>query len=124
MVMPLWKSEKNVWRLCFAEGCLLYFTDNLAKVAGDDWNDAPCASNADIYYEPEHLRVMAFLDNGEIQHGAEAYSADDLNRGRAAWLYHKDAGGLPGGATMEMAAKWMETIGVPYAELTTTRKSN
>ena len=40
-------KEVKHYQLCYAEDHFLYFTSDMAKTVGDDWDDAPWIDNAD-----------------------------------------------------------------------------
>ena len=106
------------WRLCFVEGNIMYFTDDITKVSCDDWDDSPCCYNASIYDDHNgHLRMIGFDYGNGYRSNADKFSADDLNNGAAAWLYSEAAGGLYGGASIFEAEDWLQRNECAYDEL-------
>lgn len=75
--------------LCYVSGDTAWFTDDLATVWGDDWNDAPYEHNAGPPYEDlvaAHLKFETDLvtpDDGVLN---SSWSVQDINRRRVPWL--------------------------------------
>jgi len=77
----------------------LYFTDNMEKQWGDDWDDAPYEYNADIPYDDKTnvLRIAVKLDptdKGELYlpkdygfNGNSHFSVDMINAGAIPWIF-------------------------------------
>ena len=82
----------KIFRLCYVDDDLMYFTDNFANCIGDDWNDSPYEHNS-------------------------PYSVEDINNGAIAWLFQDEAGGLMGGATIKETKEWMKKAKVRFGEL-------
>lgn len=105
-------------RLCYVEDGVMYFADDMKKIQGDDWDDAPYQHNAGTPFG-KHLKAKIFFnktwdvkepkDNGD-------YSVDDINRGAVAWLYSDKAGGLWGRATIGECIQWLRKAGLEWAE--------
>ena len=88
------------YKLCFVD-CLddwntykLYFTDNIEKVYGDDWNDRPADANAGRLYKCEDFDIyeiiVEFSGYGSITFGGKTYSVDDMNAHVAVWLIYEN----------------------------------
>lgn len=82
--------------LCFVDdSCWAYFANvPPADVWGDDWNDAPHDCNAGRPYDKEGQRLVQVAFDGPYEvagtddRGRWGYlSAEDINTGRAPWLY-------------------------------------
>lgn len=79
----------------------LYFTDDMSKQDGDDWNDAPYEYNAGLPYDDEcKITVFKFNFYPELKdyisvafpkdHRINSpYSVEDINNGAVAWVYLK-----------------------------------
>lgn len=77
----------------------LYFTDDMEKQWGDDWDDAPYEYNAEIPYDDETnvLRITVKIDpteKGEIYlprdygcNGNSHFSVDMINAGAIPWIF-------------------------------------
>ena len=126
----------NNYRLCYIRDNVLYFTDNFEHQWGDDWNDTSYEHNAGFPYEWNdigtkkwndehgrgHIRYFAYLPEWCIRqpcdgHINSPYSVEDINKGAVAWLYHEDAGGLMGGATIDEAIAWFRRAKVKWGAL-------
>lgn len=123
--------ENNKYRLCYAMEHILCFTDNFENQWGDDWNDPYHSSGMPNEYDEAyskhynrssgHLRYIAFLET----HGCFEYpwerdahiSVEEINKGWMPWLADYDAGGLPGGATIEEAVEYLRKAKALFAEL-------
>lgn len=126
----------KTFKLCFVEGedysgyGVAYFTDNLEKQWGDDWDDAPYEHNAEtpyhewseliednedvckrkwkhhpikikkIYFELNDYKVPCSGTNNS------PYSVEDINKGVVAWVWNGDFQ-LFAGATM---TEFIDTI--------------
>lgn len=127
-------KSSRVFRLCYVDGHVLYFTDNFSGQWGDDWDDAPYEHNAGEPYELVdgeddqgrancgHIRFLAFKPTYEVRlpctgHLNSPFSVERINRGAVAWLYCDEAGGLAAGATMDEAAEWLRAAGLKWGEL-------
>ena len=127
----------KIFRLCYVDDDLMYFTDNFANCIGDDWNDSPYEHNAGTPYEyieewsdaenkehgHTHLRIFAFERDYRIIRPCDnytynsPYSVEDINNGAIAWLFQDEAGGLMGGATIKETKEWMKKAKVRFGEL-------
>ena len=126
----------NDYRLCYVGNNILYFTDIFESQWEDDWNDAPYEHNADPPFEWDehesakwnikhghgHIRYIAIMPDWSISqpcdgHINSPYSVESINKGAIAWLYHEDAGGLMGGATMDETIAWLKCAKVKWGEL-------
>lgn len=113
-------SDLDNYRLCYVEDSLMYFTDDFENVHGDDWDDRPYQNNAGTPYAEYVRRIIAFEDRWDIEKPSDGrcyYSAYDINRGAAAWLFHEKAGGLMGGASYADAVIWLRKAGIRWGEL-------
>lgn len=131
------KTKEPVYKLCYVDGNVLYFTDDFEHQWGDDWDDAPYEHNAGRPYEwwgewteeenrkhgHCHLRMFGYVwGDCYIQEPSDGcynspYSVDDINNGAVPWLYSDEAGGLMAGATIEEAKAWFKKAKVWWGEL-------
>ena len=79
--------------LCYVNGNFAYFTNNLEKQSGDDWNGKPYEHNAGEPYEDEtEIQVLAFRCES-LKTPAERYypnspvSVEEVNKGKIPWLH-------------------------------------
>ena len=129
--------SKQIFKLCYVQHGILYFTDNFEKQWGDDWDDAPYQHNAEEPYEyaddwPEymnehrgHIRYIGYVPiSCDLQ---EAYywnpqdiSVEEINKGTVPWLTNgwNEKQGLYAGATMEETTEWLKRAGAVFGELT------
>ena len=119
-----------MYRLCYAEDNVLYFTDiALNSQWGDDWNDAPYGCNAGRPYsvnddEPTtdgrgHIKCVGFVEGDVYINRAGDYgsfSVEQINRGTVAWL-SSDNGSLPAGSSIYSAIRWLHDNDCKCAEL-------
>lgn len=79
-------------KLCYIEGNFAYFTNDLSKQWGDDWNDIPYEHNAGEPYEHQGQKVVKLAFVCELSTPAEIhginspYSVQDINEKRTPWL--------------------------------------
>lgn len=79
--------------LCYVEGNFAYFTSNLEKQWGDDWNDVPYEHNAGKPYENEtEIQIVAFkceslLTPAERYYQNSPVSVEEINSGKIPWLH-------------------------------------
>ena len=126
-----------MYRLCYIENNVMYFSDNFPSCRADDWDDAPYEHNAGTPYEYREdlsvkenrengysrLRYVGYVPDWEIKTPAERFgyntpfSVDDINNGAVPWLYHEKYGGLMAGTTINKAIKWLRKAGIKCAEL-------
>ena len=105
-------SMKVQFRLCYAEGNILYFTDKFDTVTGEDWKYPPTEEG------DTHIRYVGFQgDNIENNYELCDFSVKQLNKKRVPWLWHEEAEGLYAGATIEEAIDWLHKAGAVCAEL-------
>ena len=126
------KSYLDTYKLCYVYKNIMYFTDNFENQWGDDWNDPFDNSEPPYEYSEDiadnsdcgHLKYIGYLENGGewIRYAGEEdnMSPESINKGRAAWMYTKSAGGLYGGTTMREAMKWLKKVGVAFGEINNT----
>lgn len=110
-------STRVYFRLCYAEGNLLYFTDSFDTITGEDWKYVPAKDSVSPTEEGDiHLRLVGYYGY-EIEDNTDKFSVEQLNRKRAAWLWSEEAEGLYAGATIEEAIDWLHKAGAVCAEL-------
>ena len=127
----------SIYRLCYVDDNILYFTDHFKTQWSDDWNDAPYEHNAGTPYEwmPDwtdeenikhghgHLRIFAYEHNWLIKKPCDnygynsPYSVEDINNGAIAWLFCEDACGLMAGATIKETKEWFKKANTKFGEL-------
>lgn len=124
------------YKLCYVYNNILYFTDDFNICRGDDWYKAPYEHNSEPPYSIDgdlteeenkefghtNLRYIAYMPTYEVKqpydgHLNSPYSVEDINNGAIAWLYHREAGGLMAGATIEEAFKWFKKANIKCGEL-------
>ena len=124
-------KPESMYRLCFVQNGIMYFTSDFENVWGDDWNDAPYEHNADPPYEKRndededtYIEKIAYCSNDyeckEPSYGCgynSSFSVEEINKGSIAWLRHDEAGNLMAGATMLEAIKWLKAAGVKWGIL-------
>ena len=128
-------TNDRLYRLCYANKNILYFTDNFGNQWGDDWDDAPYEHNAgepyewiDEWSEKEnlksrgHIRMIAFLADQWLEYPKDGYynspySVDDINNGAIAWIRVHGGKPLPAGTTIDKAMVWLAKIGARWGEL-------
>ena len=104
-------SMKVDFRLCYAEGNLLYFTDSFDTITDKD--SIPPTEEGYT-----HTRYVGFQgDNIENNYELCDFSVKQLNKKRVGWLWHEEAEGLYAGATIEEAIDWLHKAGAVCAEL-------
>ena len=110
-------SEK--YKLCYIENNLMYFTDNIEQVHGDDWNDAPYEHNATPPFNEYVREIIAYEPTWEITQACDraSYCILDVNRGAVPWLFHRSAGGLMGGTSYPDTITWLRKAGIQWGEL-------
>lgn len=90
------------YKLCYVRGNKAWFTDNIERQWGDDWNDKPYEHNAgepyDDWYDEEgvigeiKLKVLYFETNDWSEKQPcdgylnSPYSVEEINRGKVPWL--------------------------------------
>jgi hypothetical protein len=127
----------SIYRLCYVDNNILYFTDDFKHAYGDDFDDAPYEHNAGTPYQYNeewtleenkehghtHLRIFAYEHNWLIKKPCDnygynsPYSVEDINNGAIAWLFCEDAGGLMAGATIKEAKEWFKKANTRFGEL-------
>ena len=77
---------------------MAFFTSDMTKQWGDDWNDFPYIDNASYPYDEDtDIFILIFerylYDYNETEAfdfiTDEKHSVDDINNGAAAWLYDR-----------------------------------
>ena len=124
---------KKLYKLCYIDGQKAYFTSNLKKQWGDDWNDRPYECNAgdpydhwseliedneDIFkkkwkHHPIILKTLYFETNDWFEKkpcDVGRFSVEDINKGAVAWL-HTDKINIMAGTTYEDFIKIIEKNG-------------
>lgn len=106
-------------KLCYVENGIMYFTDNMEEVHGDDWNDIPYEHNAEEPNEECINKMIAFRGDCFAKEPCERgnFSVDEINSGAIAWLYHEDGGGLYGGDDISKCIDWLQKVGYKWGEL-------
>lgn len=105
-------------QLCYIDKNFAYFTSNMKKQWGDDWNDTPYEHNAgDPYtHNGESIEKIAFVCDlstpAEIAGLNSNYSVQDINEKKTPWLSGKsmttrESIEIYAGTTME---KFIETV--------------
>lgn len=127
---------KEIFKLCFIDGDsysgkgVAYFTNNLEKQWGDDWDDAPYEHNAELPYDswseliednedvfkrkfkshPIKIKKIYFeLEKFCLPctgYSNSSYSVRDINQGVIAWIWNEQFK-LFAGASIE---EFIETI--------------
>lgn len=128
--------SKQIFKLCYVQHNILYFTDNFEKQWGDDWDDAPYQHNAEEPYEyaddwPEymnehrgHIRYIGYVpiscDLQEAYWHHQDISVEAINKGTVPWLTNgwNEKQGLYAGATIDETAEWLKRAGAVFGELT------
>lgn len=59
------KMDDKMYKLCYVEDNILYFTDDFEHQWADGWDDAPYQHNAGTPY-PKHRKIPGF-SHGECQ---------------------------------------------------------
>ena len=103
-------SMRVYFRLCYAEGNILYFTDKFDTVTSEGWKYPPTEEG------DTHIRYVGFQGD-DVENNNDKFSVEQLNRKRAAWLWNEEAEGLYAGATIEEAIDWLHKAGAVCAEL-------
>ena len=110
-------SMRVYFRLCYAEGNLLYFTDSFDTITGENWKYVPAKDSVPPTEEGDtHIRYVGFQGD-DVENNNDKFSVEQLNRKRAAWLWNEEAEGLDAGATIEEAIDWLHKAGAVCAEL-------
>ena len=128
--------KKKKLQLCYVDfdTNVMYFTDNMAEVWGDDWNDAPYDCNAEPPYERYVKAKIAFDDinyysiDNHIVKAPTSCSVQEINAGNAAWMSDlrddwKSCNGkveyvnnLMAGATYDEAIIWLRRAEIKWAD--------
>lgn len=98
---------KEEFKLCYIDGNKAWFTNNLKKQWGDDWNDAPYEYNAGEPYDHwseliednsnvwkrkyKHHKIkhkVLFFETNDWSEilPLNGYSVENINKGKVAWL--------------------------------------
>lgn len=88
----------------------VFFTSNLDKQWGDDWNDTPASCNAESPYDSETdvYRVLINLPWSSDQiFGGDHFSVENLNKRMCPWLKFKEMV-FWGGSTLQEVIKNIE----------------
>lgn len=116
--------EDNVnlehYRLCYVGDGLLYFTDNIEQVHGDDWDDRPYQDNASRPYEEYVRKVLCYESKWTVREPKDdnaRYCVYEINQGAVPWLFHERAGALMGGTSYPDTITWLRKAGVRWGEL-------
>lgn len=111
--------EEGKYRLCYVDGGVLYFTDDIKTQWGDDWNDAPADCNAGAPYSDEkhHIRYIAIcpgaLDGTWIM---SHYSVQDIIKYNMIF-FERGPVAIRAGMTMKRVIGILEKNHIPYGEL-------
>ena len=107
------------YRLCYAVGSVMYFTDNIRTQWGDDWDDAPADCNAEPPYSDEnhHIRYLAALP-WELEGTAimRHYSVQDIIKYRMTF-FEKGNDEIKAGMTMKKVMTILGKHHIPFGEL-------
>lgn len=113
--------KKKEYRLCYAEGNILYFSPDIESEWGDDWDDAPASCNAGEPYERNgECRLLAYEEAKMAQTGVfDFYSVEKIikNKMAIAESFHGEFE-ICAGMTIEKAMKILRETGSRYGELT------
>lgn len=127
-------------RLCYVKKHsfygIMFFTDNFEGQSGDEWyknyfdSSEPYERGCSPYVnddESGHIIKVAFYEGAEDIHsdvldewrsnGGYRVSVNDINRGRACWLFSDKAGPLKGGTTLSEAKEWLKKVDAEFGEL-------
>lgn len=112
-------EETEGYKLCYVENNLMYFTDNIEQVHGDDWDDAPYEHCATPPFDEYVRKIVAYEPNWIISQACDKgnYCVLDINRGAVPWLFHKEVGGLMGGTSYLDTVAWLRKAGIRWGEL-------
>jgi len=102
--------------LCYVDLPWLYFTDNMEKQWGDDWNDAPYEHNAGTPYEYETnvIKIAVYINNLWLDSPCDkgrCMSVEEINKAGYPWLKHFHDGSDPGlkpGTPLDEAITWLK----------------
>lgn len=86
--------ETKKMKLCYVDGNFAYFTSDLEKQWGDDWNDKPYEHNSGEPYEHDgkKIEIVAFRCES-LKTPADRYypnspfSVEEINQGKIPWLH-------------------------------------
>lgn len=117
--VPIESTEEDKLCLCYVSGYIMYFTDDMTNVWGDDWDDRPFEYNAGEPYK-KYVKAKICYDNNDscaLPNRFGNFSAEDINDGFVPWLQHEKAGSLYAGATLEDTKVWLRKAGIQWGEL-------
>lgn len=124
-------------RLCYVKKHsfygIMFFTDNFEGQDGEEWHKSYLDSGEPYVRgsyphikdnESGHIIKIAFCEGAEdIQSDVldewrgPRMSVNDVNKGRACWLYSDSVGPLKGGDLLVTALTWLEHVGAEFAIL-------
>lgn len=112
-------STRVTFKLCFATDRVLYFTDDMENVNGEDWFGVVATEALPPIEDGiSHLRYVGYVPTKyDIESNDDKFSVVQINAKRAAWLWSESAGGLYAGATVDEAIDWLHKSGAVCAEL-------
>ena len=115
-------TNVDIPRLCYLEAGMMYFTDDIHNVCGDDWDDVPYEHNAGEPYERYVVAMLAFHPTKDTDLCYEPYergeySVEEINNGAIPWLYCQTAGPLHAGATRVECVAWLNKAHMVWGEL-------
>ena len=132
------KEPNDIYKLCYVDGNIMYFTDNFENQRGDDWDDAPYEYNAEEPYDRKYykeyddewckkhgcgnIRCIAYLGDAREACDYGWLSVDEINKGGVPWLYNDVAGELKAGTTIGDAQRWLHKAGMLWGELEDGKK--
>ena len=92
--LPELKWIEENYQLCYCCGCA-YFTSDMSKQYGDDWDDAPYEHNAGNPYESNTKIATRIIPKNWEEPDERLgllntpYSVDDINAKKIPWLVNK-----------------------------------
>lgn len=113
----------NIPRLCYLENGIMYFTNDMHNVCGDNWDVDKYKLNAGEPYEQYVTAMLAFHQTKDTPIYYEPYvcggeySVEEINDGAIPWLYCKPAGPLHAGATRVECVAWLNKAHMVWGEL-------
>lgn len=116
-------TNDNIPRLCYVDGRIMFFTNDINNVCGDNWDVRGYEYNSGEPHEQYVTAMLAFHPTGDSTleyepcNRGEEFTIEEINDGAIPWLYCKSAGPLYAGATRVECVTWLNKAHMVWGEL-------